>query len=36
MDKMSQARYADDTIILTESEQQLEQMINKLDATFEQ
>ena len=36
MDKMSQARYADDTIILTESEQQLEHRINKLDATFEQ
>ena len=27
-------RYADDTIILAESEQQLQRMINKLDATW--
>ena len=29
-------RYADDTIILAESEQQLQNMIDKLDATCEQ
>ena len=29
-------RYADDTIILAESEQQLQHMIDKLDATCEQ
>ena len=29
-------RYADGTIILAESEQQLQHMINKLDATCEQ
>ena len=29
-------RYADDTIIMTESEQQLQHMIDKLDATCEQ
>ncbi len=29
-------RYADDTIILAESEQQLQQMIDKLDTTCEQ
>ena len=29
-------RYADDTIIMAESEQQLQRMIDKLDATCEQ
>ena len=29
-------RYADDTVILAESEQQLQRMIDKLDATCEQ
>ena len=37
MDKISQTSdYADDTIILAESEQQLQHMIDKLDATCEQ
>ena len=39
MEKISQTwdnNYADDTIILAESEQQLQHMIDKLDATWEQ